>query len=599
VTSIADDGHGSLWLASARTGVTRFHDGKFTPFTVRQGLKSNQVYSILVDRRGDLWMGSAIGVLHVPARDLEEVAAGRATTVQCDVLGADDGLRSEECSGSYPPAAALAADGSLWFATKSGVVRIDPERRRRNLRPPPVYVEQLVADGASHAPADARVLPPGVQKLEFHFTALSLVAPSQMRFRYRLVGYDAEWTEATGVRMAQYTKIPPGHYEFRVLACNNDGVWNEAGARHAFTLQPRYYETKWFLSLCVVALFGSVFGLHRWRVRGMRRRQTELEQAVSTRTLELSQANRDLSSANSELKHQIAERERLQQHAERIHPDLMHASHQAGMAEVATGVLHNVGNALNSVNVSAEMVSQAVSRSKLPNIQRVVLMLLEHRDDLPQFLTEDPKGRNILPYLDQALNVALGDERALARETQELRANIEHIRHIVEMQQRYAKLGGVAEKVRPAEIMDDALRINATALARHGVEVAKEYSEAAPEILIEKNKALQILVNFIQNAKYACDDSGRADRRIRLVIEPHADAVVFRVIDNGVGLSPDRKAKLFTYGFTTRKDGHGFGLHTAVLAARELGGAINARSDGEGLGATFELVVPVRKPGVE
>ncbi|HLW25973.1 MAG TPA: ATP-binding protein, partial [Steroidobacteraceae bacterium] len=173
-----------------------------------------------------------------------------------------------------------------------------------------------------------------------------------------------------------------------------------------------------------------------------------------------------------------------------------------------------------------------------------------------------------------------------------LRENLEHIKDTVAMQQKYAKRCGVTEIVLPADLVEDSLRLNAGALERHGVTLRREFNEV-PAINVDRHKVLQILVNLIRNAKYACDDSGRPDKLIILRIESAGHGVRISVIDNGIGISPENMARLFSHGFTTRASGHGFGLHSAVLAAQELGGSLHAQSAGPGCGATFVLELPI------
>jgi signal transduction histidine kinase len=279
-----------------------------------------------------------------------------------------------------------------------------------------------------------------------------------------------------------------------------------------------------------------------------------------------------------------------------VHQELMRASHQAGMAEIATGVLHNVGNALNSVNISAEVLQGALNRSNFRLLRRITDLLRQNADNLPAFLSQDPRGTQIPGYLDTICTAAESGHEELRKELQDLRRHVEHICEVVAMQQEYARVGAVAEPAQVAELVEDALRMNATALGRSGIEVVREFDPRLPEISVQKHKVLQILVNFIQNAEYACRAAGREDRRIRIRTAAEGGGVRIDVIDNGIGLTAEAREKLFTYGYTTRPGGHGFGLHTGVLAARQLGGRIEARSDGPGLGATFTLIVPLAPP---
>ena len=276
---------------------------------------------------------------------------------------------------------------------------------------------------------------------------------------------------------------------------------------------------------------------------------------------------------------------------ERVHKQLMIASRQAGMAEVATNVLHNVGNILNSVNISASLVIERVKQSKAPGVSRVAALLQEKGSTAGEFLTHDERGKRIPEYLSSLGEQLAIDQKMALEELASLRDNLEHIKDTVAMQQSYAKLCGVTETVAPVDLVEDSLRLNAGAFVRHGVTLRREFSEVPP-ITVDKHKVLQILVNLVRNAKYACDESGRSDKLITLRIETAPAGVCICVIDNGVGIPAENMSRLFTHGFTTRVDGHGFGLHSGALAAQELGGSLRVMSDGPGRGATFILELP-------
>jgi PAS domain S-box-containing protein len=277
---------------------------------------------------------------------------------------------------------------------------------------------------------------------------------------------------------------------------------------------------------------------------------------------------------------------------ERVHKQLVTASRQAGMAEVATNVLHNVGNILNSVNISASLVIERVKQSKGPGVSRLAALLNEKGSAVADFIAHDERGKRIPEYLTSLGEQLLADQKMALEELASLRDNLEHIKDTVAMQQNYAKLCGVTETIAVAELVEDSLRLNAGAFVRHGVTLCREFGEVPP-ITVDKHKVLQILVNLVRNAKYACDESGRSDKLITLRIEKAHAAVRICVIDNGVGIPAENISRLFTHGFTTRVDGHGFGLHSGALAAQELGGTLRVMSDGPGCGATFILELPV------
>jgi PAS domain S-box-containing protein len=287
----------------------------------------------------------------------------------------------------------------------------------------------------------------------------------------------------------------------------------------------------------------------------------------------------------------ISVRKDTAQELERVHKQLMSASRQAGMAEVATNVLHNVGNILNSVNISASLVIERVKQSKGPGVSRLAALLQEKGAAVGEFLAHDERGKRIPEYLTSLGEQLMSDQKMALEELASLRDNLEHIKETVAMQQSYAKLCGVTETVAVIDLVEDSLRLNAGAFVRHGVTLRREFSEVPP-ITVDKHKVLQILVNLVRNAKYACDESGRSDKLLTLRIESAAAGVRICVIDNGVGIPAENMSRLFTHGFTTRVDGHGFGLHSGALAAQELGGSLLVMSDGPGCGATFILELP-------
>jgi signal transduction histidine kinase len=268
------------------------------------------------------------------------------------------------------------------------------------------------------------------------------------------------------------------------------------------------------------------------------------------------------------------------------------------MAEIATNVLHNVGNVLNSVNVSTGLVVESVKKSKVSRLARVVALLQEHAPDLGEFITHDTKGKQLPFYLAQLSEQLLADQAALVGELDSLRRNVEHIKEIVAMQQSYATFGGVKEMINVVNLVEDSLRISEGALSRHCVEVVREF-DTVPSLNVEKHKILQILVNLLRNAKHACQDSDRADKRLTVRVTNGEGRVKISVIDNGVGIPPENLTRIFNHGFTTRKDGHGFGLHSGALAAKEMGGSLTAHSDGPGQGATFTLELPSEPPEAE
>ncbi len=291
----------------------------------------------------------------------------------------------------------------------------------------------------------------------------------------------------------------------------------------------------------------------------------------------------------------ITARKQAEAELARTQQELVAASRRAGMAEVATGVLHNVGNVLNSVNVAAHCLADSLRKSKSSRLGQIVTLIQQHQTELGRFLTENPQGCQIPGYLAQ-LSEHLGTEQAGAlQEIAHLQKNIEHIKDIITRQQSYAKLAGLTEVVSVAELVEDALQINATELSQHAIQVVKEFAPVPP-VAVEKSKVLQILINLIRNAQHACDATERDDRRVTLRLLAASDRIQISVSDNGVGIARENLTRIFSHGFTTKKNGHGFGLHSGALAAQEMGGSLNVASAGVGQGATFTLEFPIQPP---
>ena len=302
IYSVLLDPDGVLWVSTLGGGLHRFENGRFTAFTTQQGLFDSVVFQILDDGSGNLWMSSNRGVYRVSKTDLDAVARHRLSAVPWRLFGTADGMESSECNGGNQPAGIRIRDGRLWFATLKGAVAVDPDHVLTNTVPPPVQLEEVIVDKRQLDPnRDARLMP-GPGALEFHYAGLSFLAPQRVHFRYRLEGFDKEWVDAGTRRAAYYTNTPPGTYRFHVIACNNDGVWNEKGATFGFTLTPHLYETRWFYSICVAALLFLATGVYRLRVRGLTRRKADLVRLVGERTRQLEEANQRLEQANRALR---------------------------------------------------------------------------------------------------------------------------------------------------------------------------------------------------------------------------------------------------------------------------------------------------------
>jgi len=286
----------------------------------------------------------------------------------------------------------------------------------------------------------------------------------------------------------------------------------------------------------------------------------------------------------------ITERRHADQELEEVNKQLLLASRQAGMAEVATNVLHNVGNVLNSVNVSASLAAERIKKSKCAGLVRVA-ELLSAQSDLATFMS-GPQGQHLPAFLQELASELLAERDASVAELGALRANVEHIKEIVAMQQGHARRGGITDTLDMRTLVEDSLRMNEGAFSRHGVTIVRDFAEV-PLIQVDKHRVLQILVNVIRNAKYACAEMTGGEKRVTVRVRATPSSILVTVHDTGIGIPPENLERIFNHGFTTRADGHGFGLHRSALAARESGGSLYAESGGIGQGATFTLTLPL------
>jgi two-component system NtrC family sensor kinase len=305
------------------------------------------------------------------------------------------------------------------------------------------------------------------------------------------------------------------------------------------------------------------------------------------------------------LDRQVRESQRLRQEtlkemAERkkLTKQLIDTSRRVGMADMATGVLHNVGNVLNSVNVAAGVVADTVRRSSLDKVSQTAELIEEHLQDIKNYLIKDPKGQQIPGYLIKLGQKLIQEQDTVVKELKELLTNIEHIKEIISVQQTVAKSSSMEEPVALADLMDQALSVNQASLEKWQVEVIRDYM-TMPEVVVDKHQMLQVLVNLISNAKHAMKGMSGRPRVLTLRIvqfeENNSGWVQLEVDDRGVGISPEHMNRIFSQGFTTKKDGHGFGLHSGAISAKLMGGSLTVKSEGTGYGATFTLTVPAKR----
>lgn len=349
---------------------------------------------------------------------------------------------------------------------------------------------------------------------------------------------------------------------------------------------------------------GSLYDEFNGMLDRIQRGEKELQRAHDELEIRVQQRTGQLSRANLELSREVAERKRAEEELEGLHRTLVETARQAGMAEIATGVLHNVGNVLNSINVSATLTVDRLRHLKLSDLSRAVGMLGQHTADLPDFLSRDHKGKLLPEFLAMLAEHLQQERQTMLEELATLTKNVDHVKTIVAMQQSYAGVAGMVETASLDELIEDALKLNSSSFEKYSIQLVRDYAEL-PQVRVEKQKLLQLLVNLITNAKDSLVESTAPDKRLTVRVMgpvedlgpaedlgPVEDTLRIEVADNGIGIPPEDLARVFSHGFTTKRRGHGFGLHSSANAAKEMGGRLSAESEGTGRGATFVVVLP-------
>ncbi|MGH9839420.1 MAG: two-component regulator propeller domain-containing protein [Blastocatellia bacterium] len=545
VTSIYEDRDGNLWMTTRGDGLIRIKDGESVAYTTREGLPDNALTAVLEDGRGNLWLGSFRGIFSVSRRELDDFARGKIRAVAPVTYGKADGMRSVECN-SQQPSGWKSKDGRLWFPTIKGLVVVDPDNTKLNTLAPPVSIEQVIFQSRPVDLGQRAELPAGRRELEFHYTALSLLDPKKVRFKYRLEGYDEDWIEAGARRVAYYTGLSPGTYRFRVIACNNDGVWNETGAAFELYLRPHFYETRWFYALCALLsaalLVMAGIGLYHRRVRWLRAREKKLAALVGERTRDLERAKQEVEEINQNLEQRVQEGVKALAEAERM----------AAYGNMVAGVAHEVHNPLFALQVAAyEMKEMSDGRqevkSQLDIIERTTERLTSLMDDLLNFARPKP------------LHLAPADVEEVLKEA------------VTTYQMEHGSSSPKIELATSAQSAD-------------GVK------SGLPQIVVDRSRMAQALVNLIENAAKHAKGLSVVTLSAELGRESPSQ-VCIRVADDGAGIDPKDLPHIFDPFFTAGK-GTGLGLPIVQQIIKGHGGTITVESQ-PASGAVFTITLPI------
>jgi PAS domain S-box-containing protein len=631
INDLRFDSEGALWIAS-EGGVSRLKNGRIATLTSMSGLPCDAVQWTMEDDAQSVWLMMPCGLVRVAHSELDTWASApnkTHRTIHTTVFDNSDGLRSLAVVGDYTPRAAKSSDGKLWFSIPDGISVVDPRHLQFNKLLPPVHVEQVIADRKEYwenlsgdAPSNLR-LPPLVRELEIDYAALSMVAPEKVLFRYKLEGWDQDWQSVGTRRQAFYTNLPPGKYRFHVIACNNDGVWNEEGARLDFVIAPAWYQTTWFRLLYVAAFLAFLWGLYRLRVQQLRREEGKLREAIETVPAMVWIAGPDW--AVQFRNRRVVDYTGLPQlgkgekgAAISVHPEdrdrivrRLGASSESGEPFEEEMRIRRVDGEYRWFLCRA--VPLRDKRGKIVKWYGAATDIQDRRraEELQAELahtnrvsTMGEMVASISHELSQPITVTTAHAKASLRWLQRDPPDLTEVRkgteRIVEagtlaaeiidrLRSLYKKSSPKRELVSINDVIGEMILLLRSEANEHAVSIRTDLAADLPKITADRVQLQQVLMNLMLNGIEAMKETGGV-----LTVKTgrgEEDQVLISVSDTGAGLPAGRADEIFDAFFTTKPQGSGMGLAISRSIVESHGGRLWATSN-EGRGATFHFTLP-------
>jgi len=636
VADLQLDRDGALWAAT-HAGVSRLKDGRITTLTSRNGLPCDTIHWTMEDDDRSFWLYTACGLVRIVRSKMDAWIADPNHRVETTVWAAADGVRLRSTASSeFGPRVAKSTDGKLWFVTGEGVQIVDPRHLAVNKVPPPVHIERVIANHKIYwenlpgaAIADLR-LPALIRDLQIDYTALSLVAPEKVHFRYKLEPQDSDWREVVNERQVQYSNLPPGAYRFRVIACNNSGVWNERGASLNFTIAPAYYQTNWFRALCGAALLGLLWLAHRVRVRQLRRQEKKLRDVIETiptfAWTALPDGSVDFVNHHWEEYTGLSADETVGSGWEAaVHPADLQRYLEKRRASVASGqpFEHEVrfrraadgeyrwflSRAVPLRNTHGKIVKWYGTSTDIEDRKRAEQEREALRADLAHVNRVSMMGElaaSLSHELKQPIAAAITDAgtcmRWLQRDQPDLEEACEATRRIVEDGKRaadiidrlrslYKKSPPKRESVEVNDIVHEMAVLMRGEANQHAVSLRIDCAADLPKITADRVQLQQVLMNLMLNAIEAMKETGGV-LTVKSQLDPDG-RVLISVSDTGVGLPAEKSDQIFNAFFTTKQQGSGMGLAISRSILESHGGRLWATPN-SGRGATFHFTLPTQ-----
>jgi len=626
------DDDGTLWVSTAG-GLSRLKNNHVATLTSKNGLPCDAVHWTIEDNDHSWWLYMACGLVRIDRSALNDWAAaidnGQNTTpaIHVTVFDSLDGVKSLSSPSFWDPQVAKTPDGKLWFLPMDGVSVIDPHHLPINKLPPPVHVEEIIADGKTYDAASPGTqglrLPPRVHNLEIHYTALSLVAPEKVRFRIKLEGVDPDWRELND-RHENYTNLGPGHYRFRVLACNNSGVWNEEGAALQFVIPPAWYQTNWFRALCVAAFLAVLYGLYRVRVGQLRAQEEKFREAIESipAMAFVAQPDGNRTFVNKgwvDYTGLTVEQAAGSGWQEAVHPEDRKRvvakwesalasgepmDYEARFRRAADGQYRwFVVRVVPLRDKRGKIVKWSGTATDIEDRKRAEQL----QSDIAHINRVSMMGElaaSISHELKQPITATIANADTSLRWLKHNPPDLDEVRELVEniakdgsratdiidrLRSLYKKSPPKREPVEVNAIVREMVVLLRGEASRQGVSVRMDLEENLPKIVADRVQLQQVLMNLMLNAIEAMKETGGV-LTVRTQVEGDG-RVRISVSDTGVGLPEEKADEIFNAFVTTKEQGSGMGLAISRSIVESHGGKLWATPN-EGRGATFHFSLP-------
>jgi PAS domain S-box-containing protein len=616
-------------LAATTSGLVGWQNGRVQSLTVRNGLPCDVIYALIPDRKATLWLYAACGLIAIPNAELQRWWKSPDAMVESRLLDVFDG--AQPMSTPFRPNASQSPDGRLWFANQNVVQMIDPDHLDHNPILPPVHVEGIIADHKPWAPRDGLRLPALTRNLEIDYTALSFVAPQKVRFRYKLEGHDSEWQDPGTRRQAFYSDLPPASYRFRVIASNNDGVWNEEGATLAFSVAAAWYQTWWFRGVSLAVFLALLWALYQWRIQRVQRQEKQLRDVIDTipalafssspngknewvnrRWVEYSGFSAEASSGSGwrsqvhpdDLDEHVKKWQRCLASGE---PFENEARRRSASGEYRWFLVRAValrdahGNILKWYGTLTDIEDRKKAEQERERLRQLEADLAH----VNRVSTMGELAASLSHELKQPIAAAITNAKTCLRWLAREQPDIEEAReatmrivkdgnraaeiidHLRSFYKKGAPLG--RELVDVNEVVREMLELLRSEANRYPIRMRTDLAAELPKVTADRVQLQQVMMNLMLNGIEAMKDSGG-----ELTIKSERGEkgeVLMSISDSGVGLPTEKADEIFNAFFTTKPQGSGMGLTISRSIIESHGGRLWAGANAN-RGVTFYFTLP-------